>query len=603
MFSAAIPSNVLAQDDSSIPSPEFIGVSVNGETVTRYVFDVNTTVKISYSADRFAVDGVLLLGSGSNLTEDLSAAEGQNYSMTLERKFRDKKFFSIEINVTEFTKFYAWAWSGDINNGTRELIENFDTDREGGQGFHYLWVTQEERYPEFQTVRNATAQEGSTRDFVTQLGSTVTIEYRVFNPENNTNAVIAFSDNNTNVYNSTTSKQFNMTFLNFDSSTNYSTFAYNYTLNTRVVFFSAFNSKGWERSGTDSQTGIIHKLSSYFLVNSTLYDLDKREFSDLDLIGFNITTYNQTQEDLVFVRYRTYDNLTDSDPSNWTDVQLMNFTSPYEVNKTINNVTTSTTLVTEYRFELNETLQFDQKIEVQPYVKNRNFTEYLEIKLFEIVDSRPSGVLFMGNNTYTNVTDYTVFFKATTEKGSLDLVEILYGVDPTNLSKVEVTNRPNIDTKANATVVFDQEGNFTFILNITNSLNRTQSITAFLIVDHTNPTTSLTETETSADGTVTVNFNVEDESGILISYIDWGDGLVQDVTNMTVESHTYRKSGDYQIMLVAQDKAGNIAVASLNVTITLPTSSETINNGGPIEVVSILSVFVLIPIIRRKRKS
>ncbi len=603
MFATAIPTNVMAQENEGIPSPEFTGISVDGETVTRFVFDVNTTVKISYSADRFAVDGILLLGQGSNLTEDVSKAEASNYSMTLDSKFRDKKFFSIEINVTEFTKFYAWAWSGDITNGTRETIDNFDRDREGGTGYHYLWVTEDERYPEFKSIRNATTHEGSSKDFVTQMGTTVTIEYRVYNPSNETDVVIAFSDNNTNVYNKTTSAQFNMTFIEFDPSTNYTTFAYNYTLNTRVVFFSAFNSRGWERSGTNSQTGIVHKLSTYFKVNSTLYDLDTREFTDLDVIALNVTTYNQTQDDLVFMRYRTYDNLTDSEPTNWTEVQLFNITNPYEVNRTVNNVNVSTTIVTVYGFKMNETLNFDQKLEVQPFVKNKNFTEYLDIKLFEIVDSRPVGELFIGNNSYTNVTDYTVFFKASSEKGSLDKVEILYGVDPDNLTKVEVTNRPKIKEKANTTITLDQEGNYTFILNITNSLNRTRNYTSFLIVDHTAPTATLTRQGEVSQGTVEFTIDVEDENGILITFIDWGDGLVQDVTNKTKESHTYRLAGEYQITLFAIDKAGNIASFTINVTIDLPTTSETPVRTNPIEVMSILSAIIIVPFLFRKRKS
>ncbi|RMG28052.1 MAG: hypothetical protein D6732_19245, partial [Methanobacteriota archaeon] len=455
IFAAAIPTTVLGQEQEGIPSPEFTGISVDGNTVTRYVFDINTTVKISYTADRFAVDGILLLGQGSNLTEDIATAKSSNYSMTLDDQFRDKKFFSIEINVTEFTKFYAWAWFGDITNGTREVIDNFDVDREGGNGYHYLWIKQGERYPEFQIIRNATLYEGSATDFVTELGTTVTIEYRVYNPQNATNAVIAFSDNNTNVYNKTTSTQFNMTFIEFDQATNYTTFAFNYTLNTRVVFFSAYNSKGWERNGIDSRAGVVHKLSAYFKFNSTLYDLDTREFTDLDIIALNVTTYNQTQDDLVFMRYRTYDNLTDTEPTNWTEVQLFNISNPYEVNKTVNNVTVATTLVTVYGFQMNETLKFDQKLEVQPFVKNKNFTEYLDKKIFEIVDSRPSGELFIGNNSYTNVTDYTVFFKAITEKGDLKEVAILYGTDPENLTKTVVTNKPKIKQRANTTITLD----------------------------------------------------------------------------------------------------------------------------------------------------
>ncbi|RMG36001.1 MAG: hypothetical protein D6732_08650, partial [Methanobacteriota archaeon] len=151
-------------------------------------------------------------------------------------------------------------------------------------------------------------------------------------------------------------------------------------------------------------------------------------------------------------------------------------------------------------------------------------------------------------------------------------------------------------------ITLDQEGNYTFILNITNSLNRTRIYTSFLIVDHTAPTVSISQKGQASQGMIEITINVEDENGILITYIDWGDGLVQDVTNMTEESHTYRKSGEYQITLVSIDKAGNIATTSINVTISLPTTTETPVNTNPIGLVSILSAIAIVPFIGKKRK-
>ncbi len=599
MVGGLVPAHTYAQSDGTVPAPIFERVSVDNVPVERYVFDVNTTVKISYKADRFAVDGILLLGQGSNLTEDVQLAKTLNFSFTLDRKFKAFSYYSIELNVTEFTKYYAWAWSGSVTNGTREEFTTIDQDRENGNAYRYLWVKQGERYPEFDSIRNATFQEGSIKDYVTQLGETVTINYRVYDPNNKTNAVIAFSDNNTNIYNKTSSVQYNMTFVKFDKQTNYTTFAFNYTLKTRVVFFSAFNSKGWERKAQDSTAGIVHKLSSYFIFNSTLYDFDKREFTDLDKIGFNVTTYNQTNEDLVYVRYRFYDNLTDNEPTNWTDVRLFNITTPYEVNKTVNNVTVATTLVTEYRFELNQTLKFDQKVEFQPYVKNRNYTEYLNKKLFEIVDSRPSGKLFMANNSITNKTELVIFFSAKTEKGKIKDAFIFYGLNDDNLSSINIKGSENLDKKANTTLTLSTEGNYTIILNITNTLNKTRAYTVYLLVDHTTPTGTLDII--ANNGTASVSLSASDSgSGVLSAYIEWGDGLVEDVTNKTSVSHQYRKSGDYDIRLIIKDKAGNIIRITQTVSITVPTSSRATNNTTPLSILAFLAM--LLPIILLKKK-
>ncbi len=603
LLSGFMPVAVVSQSSEEIPPPVFSEIRVNDNQVTRYVFENNTRIKILYTADRLKVDGVLLLGQGSNLTENLTLAKAWNYSMTLDSQFKGTKFFSIEINVTGFTKFYAWAWSGNITNGVAEKFDTFDKELDNNKGYHYLWIAEGPRYPEFISVTNATVVTGSTTDFVTELGTTVTINYRVYDPNNATHAVLAFSDNNTNVYSKNTSTLANMTFISFDSATNYSTYAFNYTLTQRVVFFTAFNSKGWERLGTDSSQGIVRKLSSYFVINSTLSQLDTRNFTDLDFISFNVTTYNQTSDDLVFVRYRLYENLTTTEASNWTELQLSNFTTPFEVNTTVSDVTVATTLVTIYNYTHNTTLKEDQKIEFQPFVKNKNFTEYLDSMIFEIVDSRPKAFLIMKNNTAINSTSYVLHFNSTTEKGTLSNVTVTFGIKGSNNFTTQiVTTRPSIDTKANVTLSLGGEGNYTIILNATNSLNRSRVVTGYFIVDRTNPDGSITIAATNQNQ-VTVALDYEDlgvvKSGLVQIHLDWGDGLIQDVANLTSVKHSYRFSGTYQLKLILKDRAGNIGIITQNITIVIQTTSQTTNQNGAISPIFIFSTVFMAIIVRK----
>ncbi len=598
--------SVQTKATSTVPSPNFLSIKVGNNVVNNYVFTNGTEISIQYSADRFAVDGLLILGTGSGLTLNKTLAKQMNHTFAIDSALKALRYFSYKLNVTGFTQFYVWAWSQNINNGTREAITNFDSSITGNMGYHSLWISDSYRFPEFNNA-NATRVPGSTLDYQAKLGSVVSIIYRVYDPNNKTFAVLQLADNKTNVYNTSTSfMSVNMTFLRFDSLTNFTYFGYNYTLTRSIVFFSAYNNRGWERSLTNSNTGLVHTLSDYLGFNSTLSTLNSNAFTDIDIPKFNVTAFNTTSDDSLYVRYRTYTNLTTTTPSNWTNVKLNNLTTPKFVNTSFLGKLVATSLVTVYGFNLNFTLNLSQRIEFQPYLKNRNYTQYSQSKTFTIADSRPTTTFITKNGWLTNKFNQTVVFKVTNLKGTVTNTSLIIKLGA-NVTTINVAGLKNLKTNATDSFLVTKEGNYTLTLFAKNSFNRTRNVTVYFIVDKTAPTGNLTlDTNKSNlnNGKVTIDVTASDKglvpSNISIMKVSWGDGIVQDVTKLSSVTHQYTRAGDYTILLTVIDRAGNSFNITLNVKVSLPTKTSV--NPGPLLLIPIFLAFTSILIILKKRK-
>jgi len=341
-----------------VPPAKFVNITVDGEELTNHIVKVNTTVKIHYTAQRFEVDGVVLLGSGNNLTESVDDAVAANFSLNEDKASGPTKYFSIEFNITEYTKFYAYAWKGNYSNGVIEDFSSIDSDLEG-QAYHHIWVEGEQIYPKFKDVINADRQD-PTEDFLAPLGTNVSIRYYVTSPTNNSIdriTTISFSDNQTNVLNNSRSTFANMTWLSYNNDTQTHLFEYNMTVSSRVIFFTAFNNKGWERVGP--QESRVHRLSTGFSFNGDYEHFAENEFSDIDNIYSNVTAINKTADDIFFVRYRIANDTSDITEANWTDVELGNITTPQILNASLSNNT-----ITVYAFNLNTTLNYTKQIEI-----------------------------------------------------------------------------------------------------------------------------------------------------------------------------------------------------------------------------------------------
>ena len=95
-------------DDNPIPPlPKFIAVVPRGDA-GNHIFAVNTTVVIKYQADRFDVDGLILVGNGSGLVEDPESPLAVNFTKI--GSIRDISTYEVELNVTSYTYFLAYSW-------------------------------------------------------------------------------------------------------------------------------------------------------------------------------------------------------------------------------------------------------------------------------------------------------------------------------------------------------------------------------------------------------------------------------------------------------------------------------------------------------------
>ncbi len=597
--------SVVSAEEDGVPSAKFDRLTVDGETLDTNIVKVNTTVKIQYTADRLKVDGVVLLGVGNNLTENVEDAVAANFSLVEDNAQGPTKFFSIEVNVTEFMKFYAYSWKDNYTNGTPEEFNSIDEDLEG-RAYHHIWIEGEEGYPIFEDVIGAEKQDPA-EDYIAPLGTSISIRYTVSNPNNESSdriATLSISDNQTNVLNRSRSTFINMTWVDYDNVSKVHTFEYNMTITKRVIFFTAFNSKGFER--TSPQASKVHRISTEFSFSADYESFDANQFSDIDNIYTNVTAINKTVDDRFFMRYRIANDTDDITEANWTDVELFNITTPTIYNSSISNDT-----VTIYAFDLNMTLNYSKQIELQVYVKYFNYTEYRPSVVFDVYDSRPDVEIFGKDFRYSNKKSIVIEFSAKVTKGELDTVELKSVLNGSSLEDTyNVKNKDGLETKANETVSLSVEGVYIITLNATSTFNRSRVIEISVHADFTTPTGSISlkgNASESNSGLVELVFtygdNALNDSGVDKVYLDWGNGLVEDVTGKNSSVYEYTRGGEYQVVLTVWDKAGNNNTFALTVVIPeLVDNQNTSTQNAPFSLLGVLFGISTLVFLKRKSK-
>ncbi|MHA2248897.1 MAG: PKD domain-containing protein [Candidatus Kariarchaeaceae archaeon] len=588
------------QEPGTVPAPSFISITPDSNPSGSNIYSVNTTITLTYEASRFDVDGIILLGFGSNLTTELTNPRALNFSVS--SSFRDKSTYVTEFNVTSYTTFYAYSWSVGLNNGTMEEF-NF----EDGSEFHQLWVEEGPKNPVFSDIKNAELRDDQ---YYVPLGTEITIEYIADDPidVNDTYVQLVLANTTQNLYNETQSIRVNMTQTEF-SVNNQSRFVHNYTLNQRILFFTAFNSYGWERSS--STTNLYHRITTGFSFNVS-YSQNLNQYTELDDIEFNVSSYNETSSDKFNYRYRVFDNETAEDP-----------VTPWQ-NGTINHLNISTTLVnntdnyntskTIYGVNLGK-FKVDQKVEVQSYVEylSGSYNESIVPDVIIIKDSRPSIVITSANNTYTGNENATIIFSYETIRGSI--------LDATIVSNT--TNQASIKSLHNFTVSFRNatgeilQGTHTVTINVTNTLsmynssiaqNQSRVVIILYKVDHTPPVVSYdgnNPSVTDENGYITLSFSYSDntplDSDIKYVTLSWGNGLVINATDLGKATMKYRRAGNYTVTLTAYDNVGNKNNISREITATVQTTEESTARTTPFLITYVFISIITSVVILRKR--
>ncbi len=590
------PIPVISQSGTP-PAPEFVSISPE-----KTLYAIGEAITVEYRVDRFEVDGVILVGEGSNL----SINPENSLNMTLKRSYREYSYYSVTFNVTSFTKFWAWAWSGSITNGTAEDLEPFAH----GDKAHYIFVEGQQMPPSLKDVIGGEQDLLHPTEYYVPQGKQVTIRYEIINSTGTEKLYIAFSTNKTLLYNDSVTLpestdpsngyilfEKEMTLKEYIPKVvepDVSIYEFNVTLNTRMLYFAARNDIGWEIDQTTLEAR-VNILTNGFSFNSTVFD---ENFTEIDTIAINITAYNASSYDSFMFRYRIYENLTTNEAGNWTEIALTTPLDQYVSNVTGWNTTVIVYNVTLGPFEVNKTVEY------QAYVKYLGDTQNESrnvLHQFSIVPSTPYGVFNLKDKIYTNAENYTLLWSAGSFKGDVTNITLL----------VNGTFEATIFGEDNYTITLSSEGIYLLELNVTNSLNVSTIVDNItLIVDRTLPLVSfigLSNDSTYTSGEV-IQIRYSDnstswDSGIEKVIVDWGDGIITIATNQTEIRHSYLIGGTYNITIIVFDKAGNNNSVFVTLTVTpvsIPTSSE---KDTPLSVVPfLLGLFVLSAIITIKKR-
>lgn len=551
-------------EDNAVPAPEFVSIDPDGTPGGSFIFVENANVTIEYTADRYDTEGLILLGTGSNLTADYSDYRAINF--TLIDSFEGKSTFEVNVTLTSFTIFYAYAWNNELSNGTMEEFDFFDKI-EG----HQTWILTGPQYPVFSEIIGGISTSNPQEYYVVE-GTEVSIIYTVIDPHNNQSVTLMIGNNETEVYNHDVLTKLSMNQIDHDNDTDISTFRYNYTLNQRVVFFTANSTLGWERQILNPDVPVVHRITNGFSFSS-IFSESLGEYTDIDNINVTLSSKNESSEDEFFLRYKVLENSTsDTIIVNWTSISFGNNIT-YVLDNDTNNFNTS---IHEYRILL-PLFNISQVVQIQTYVEYKTGS-YNETNPVDIIikDSRPSISLTANNASITNKGEEFIEFSFSNVRSTVKNATI----------QSNYTSSTSIKGEANFTIGFEDdgeiiEGTHVVVIIVFNEMNQSRNETLYYYIDTRAPnadflTAALTSTDN--DGFITIEFNFTDsyptDKGIDLATLDWGDGTVQNVTSLSSANHLYRNNGTgtHSLILTVYDLAGNVNTTTLEIQVNVALS-------------------------------
>ncbi len=598
-----------ATQAASTTEPIFEGFVAEGfEDFEGINFPNNTVITVEYSVDRLiGIDGVVIVGSGSNLTLTPATSIALNFSHSLV----DRSYYTGSFVLTSLTTFKGYSWIGEINNGTYEELEIFNHL----EPWHYLYVTDEGTPPEFLSITNATTA-GSEYIFYSssnQTNNTITVKYVAYGANENDTVTLALStyrdtitDASLGVFNG------DVAFLEMnyeEGNETYGQVIYNasFEFTDRTLFFSANNSFGWDSWGGTNEVRtqlIIYMISNGFFFESTPLQQDK--ITDLDNIAFNITTYNSTDIEEFGISYYVSESI-----ENDTEIiPLTTISATLDQTYTLENVFGNNDTVRQYLVSIGS-LSSGNLLYYEGY--NLYYDAFYNetggaMKLIYIYDSIPELKLYPVNNTYSRDVNITFYYEIEAVRGVLYSAEMIFG-DGTPITDVydPETNKtnhiyPQVTGEYNATLFISI--NITRVNDVPILVN--QSVSTIIYLDFENPSLNIishTANDSAiTDGYVETYFEYDDAySGIGRVWIFWDDGIVQNVTDRTFAFHNYVKDGIYEVTIMVEDKAGNQINSTIIFTIELvvetPTTSASYATLG-----IILSLLIIGSILNRRNK-
>ena len=590
VFSVTNTNNVIAEDEAK---PRLESLTAEGfEGFPGQNYPAGTLITVEYSVKRYVgVDSVILVGEGSNFTLDINQGLELNFS----NSFEVRSYYTGTFNLTEHSYFKAYGWIGEITNGTYEEVDYF-----AHLGpWHYLYVN-EILPPQFDKIINATST-GVDKVYYSPANytnHTIVIRFKVFEGGENENITLVTSLYRDKISNaSLTVFDADVTFIKMDwvNETHEAYEVYNTTITftTRTLYFTANNSHGWD---TWDEGLIKDKLNIYRIDNGFHFEsktvLNERH-TEVDPIRLNITSINATEFETFGISYyvvESSDNNTKIVP--WTLVDASLNTTYFDIDSDGFNSTIRKFNSTIGPFNVGNVIYF----EAYNIYKGEHYNETTgNLHRVEIYDSTPVLSLTPKDGIYTNNETVTFYYEVELVRGNITEATFDYG-DGTPLDTLSL--------ESNDTIVYDYPFGiaafYNYTLFVNNSLGTANNLTQLIYLDFQNPFLDVTSnTNTSrdiVDGLVELRFEYSDAyTGVKFVHIDWGDGIVQNVTDEHYAFHYYVESSTYNVTITVQDRAGNNQSLMLIYNVVL--STETPTEPTPNNFVSVLIALVAMGIL------
>ncbi len=590
--------NMISAETNKPPAPEIIEIDPPG-----YYFANETNITVYYSVERFkGVNGILLVGEGSNLTINLNHALQLNFSHSL----RDRSYYNGTFTLTSNTKFKAYSWSQEITNGTYEDLDPFNHQ----DGWHYLYARTDRFTPQLYFI-NATETQAGSGIYYAKENATINVKY-VVNNGNTTNpesVTLAYSVHRDKIKNGSLVNIDDDTGINFiemefeelEEGTDYPIYQTTFNFTWRTIYFCANNSEGWD---LHPQTGElnIYEINNGFSFSSkpAISEL----YTDIDDVTISIVVKNATEEDSFGIGY-SVEQSKDNDTviKEWEEIMVSSYTEANQTSEEGYNTTVRTYTANLGKYDLDNLI----------YYKAFNIYHgeiYNETQSHTIIvyDSKPSLSLKPTDGRYLN--NATVNFRFEIEMIKGNVSEILFNFGDGNMANIQ-------DLESNSTIHY-YDANVSRDYNVTLSVigtintttdgivNTTRNVTHTIYLDFITPTCEITwatNDSVSTDGYISMNFTYGDAYGkIKRVWIYWGDGVVENITSANSRTHRYLEDGEYEVIIQVVDYAGNEFNVSIvfEVEYEIETPQET-SFGAIVPILSFMTLG-LIPTFMKKKK-
>ena len=591
---------------ASPTEPVFEGFTAEGYENTNAINFVNKTIiTVKYSVDRYAnVKGINIFGSGSNLSVLPIEGLALNFSYNL----KSRTYYEGSFRLTSFTKFKGYAWVGEVTNGTFEVIDVFNHL----DAWHYLYVNEEGTPPDFSRISNVTSTltPGVYRATANKTEKPIVVFYKVYSgtPEDDvTLAISVYRDKIINASLNIFDSYVNFIKMNFSSEhETYVEFNATIEFTVRTLYFCANNSFGWDT--WESSSNELHSnLNIKALYNG--YDFysqptSEGKITDVDNIRFNITTLNTTDIESFGLSYYVQESSeNDTIIVPWTEIGAILNQTYTEINENKNTDTIHEYIVSIGTFNSGNIIHYE--------AYNIYYGEYYNetagnLKKLAIYDSKPNLALYPVNNSYISKTNITFWYTAGIARGEIYNVSLDFG-DGTPLKDL-TTDMTNKTYHIYPQLTGEYKVTLYYTVNITRETEVpilvSNSISTRIYLDFEPPylnIVSRTSNETKiVDGYVQLYLQYYDNySEIFRVWIFWGDGTVQNVTGDNFVFHYYTKSGNYTVIIMAEDNARNQNNVTITYNIVLTTKTQTVPT--PYEFISVIFSLILVGFIVKKK--